>query len=60
MFDYQKIASLTGLTFDNPADVLDYLKRRVCFLATHNKNLTNEQYYAVCDIESILDSITAE
>ena len=58
--DYQKIADLTGCSFDNAADVLYYLQSRIGYLATHNKNLTNKQYYAVCDIESILKCITEE
>lgn len=58
--DYKKIADLTGCAFDNPIDVLYFLQHRIEYLRTHNKNLTNKQYYAVCDIESILQSITAE
>lgn len=58
--DYDKIANQTGLRFDDAADILYYLQSRIEYLATHNKNLTGKQYYAVCDIESILNSITEE
>jgi hypothetical protein len=60
VIDYSKIAAQTGCNFDNPGDVLYYLQSRVGYLATHNKNLTNKQYYAVCDIESILNAITEQ
>lgn len=60
IIDYQKLANLTGLQFDSAADMLDFLRRRIGYLATHNKNLTNKQYYAVCDIESILQCIEIE
>lgn len=56
--DYEKIANLTGLHFGNEADLLYYLRSRVGYLATHNKNLTNKQYYAICDIESIVNNIS--
>lgn len=58
--DYKTIANQTGLHFDNAADMLYYLQSRICYLATHNKNLTNKQYYAICDIENILNNITVE
>lgn len=58
--DYQKISDTTGCNFNSPADVLYYLQRRIEYLATHNKNLTAKQYYAVCDIENILAAITEE
>lgn len=58
--DYQKIADLTGCHFDSTEDMLYFLQSRISYLATHNKNLTNKQYYAVCDIESILKCITVD
>lgn len=58
--DYQAIADQTGLHFDNATDLLYYLQSRICYLGLHNKNLTNKQYHAVCDIESILKNITEE
>lgn len=58
--DYKKISDLTGCQFDDPADVLYYLQSRIGYLANHNKNLTGKQYYAVCDIESILKCIEVE
>ena len=58
--NYSKIYDLTGCKFDNPADVIYYLQRRIEYLANHNKNLTNKQYYAVCDIESILENLDIE
>lgn len=58
--DYKKIDDLTGCQFDDPNDVLYYLQRRIAYLANNNKNLTNKQYYAVCDIESILKCIETE
>lgn len=60
IIDYDTIASQTGLHFDNPGDLLYYLQSRIEYLATHNKNLTNKQYYAICDIENILNNITEE
>jgi hypothetical protein len=58
--DYKAIASQTGLHFDNFTDMLYYLQSRVAYLATHNKNLTNKQYHAICDIENILNNITED
>ena len=58
--DYKKIAETTGLQFENAEDMLYYLQSRIGYLATHNKNLTNKQYHAVCDIENILNGITTE
>lgn len=60
IIDYDKIADQTGLHFDNAADMLYYLQSRVGYIATHNKNLTNKQYSAICDIENILNNITEE
>lgn len=60
VIDYQKIATTTGLSFDSPEDILYYLQHRIEYLATHNKNLTNKQYAAICDIEYILNAITVE
>lgn len=60
IINYEKIASETGITFESIDHMLDYLQRRVSLLATHNKNLNNQQYYAVCDIENILNGITTE
>lgn len=58
--DYKKIADLTGLHFESAVDMLCYLQSQIGYLATHNKNLTNKQYSAVRDIESILNGITPE
>lgn len=58
--DYQAIADQTGLHFDNATDLLYYLQSRISYLGLHNRNLTKEQYYAVCDIENILNNITEE
>ena len=58
--DNNKLFDLTGLRFESTADALNYLQSKVGYLARHNKNLTNEQYYTVCDIESILNCITTD
>ena len=58
--DYNKIEHQTGLHFDSAADMLCYLQSKISYLGTHNKNLTQKQYWAVCDIENILNSITVE
>ena len=37
--------------------LVDRMKEKINFLYTHNKNLTKEQWYAVCELESIINNI---
>ena len=58
--DFEKIAGLTGCTFENETDLLYYMQHHITFLATHNKNLTNAQYHKICDLENFLNCMQPE
>lgn len=54
--DYKKLNE-TGRGLLSPAAVLHYVRDKIEYLYTHNKNLTRTQWEAVIDLNEILDSI---
>lgn len=45
---------------ESPETILDDLRACAQWLSTHNKNYTNKQYYKICHICDILESIDTE
>lgn len=49
-----------GFEFSSEENTLEYIKRKLEFLESHNKNYTKEQYYIVCDLFSLVECIEME
>ena len=49
-----------GFEFSSEENTLEYIKRKLEFLESHNKNYTKEQYYIVCDLFSLVKCIEME
>lgn len=48
------------LESQTPEGILNYAKEVVNWLSTHNKNYTNEQYYRILDLDTLLEGIEAK
>lgn len=49
-----------GFEFSSEENTLEYIKRKLEFLESHNKNYTKEQYYIICDLFSLVKCIEME
>lgn len=49
-----------GFEFSSEENTLEYIKRKLEFLESHNKNYTKEQYYIVCDLLSLVNCVEME
>lgn len=49
-----------GFEFSSEENTLEYIKRKLEFLESHNKNYTKEQYYIICDLFSLVECIEME
>lgn len=57
--DYKKLNE-TGRGLLRPAAVLHYVRAKIEYLYTHNKNLTCAQWDAVVELKEIIDNIDIE
>lgn len=44
-----------GLNFKNKKDLFDFIKHKIEWLASHNKNYTAEQYYLIDMLNEIFN-----
>lgn len=53
----QKIKHEVGINEMDEKDYLNYMYNLLYSLSTHNKNYTQEQYFEICTIKSIIENI---
>ena len=49
-----------GLNFKNKSELLDFIKHKIEWLASHNKNYTTEQYYLIDMLNEIFNCYETE
>ena len=55
--DFEKLEKETGIKNTNETDLILYIKNIIDYLATHNKNYNNAQYFKISLLQDIFKSI---